>query len=365
VAEPLRITNCHVHTFTHAHVPSRFVRPPLGWALRAAWFRKGLFAIVRRFDRGRRGRIARLARILELGEGTQEAVFARVRSYYPRQTRFVVLPMHMQHMGCGPVDEPIDVQHDQLRLLRDQHVDTLLPFAAVDPRQPYVVEKTTKLLSEHGFRGIKLYPPIGYHPYDERLHPLYAYCAEHGHPVMTHCSRPAQVKYRGKPTAEMRVHPVTGETLDWPLDRLLTMFTDPHSYIPVLTRFPTLRVCLAHFGGHADWQQYVRNPWDVGSDPDKQSWLGRITDMLRSGDYQNLYTDISYTVFADLDNVHLLKVLLADERISNRVLFGSDYYVVENAKHEERQIALRIRSILGEQLYKTIAQDNPTKYLGV
>jgi uncharacterized protein len=94
------------------------------------------------------------------------------------------------------------------------------------------------------------------------------------------------------------------------------------------------------------------------------SWLAKILDMLRYGEYPNLYTDISFTVFADDEYVHLLKVALSDDRVSDRVLFGSDFYVVESAKLEERRVALHVRSAIGEELFWKIAHYNPRAYLG-
>src|SRR5206468_2800445 len=90
----------------------------------------------------------------------------------------------------------------------------VVPFAAVDPRHERVVEKTIALLEHNDFRGLKLYPPTGYHPYDRRLWPLYEYAQERNLPVLTHCSRPASVQYRAEPTVEMRTDPVTGEVLN-------------------------------------------------------------------------------------------------------------------------------------------------------
>jgi predicted TIM-barrel fold metal-dependent hydrolase len=361
----MQVTNCHVHTFTNDHVPDRFVPRALGLLLRIGWLRRALLAIVRHFDRGRRGRFARYAQILEVSyKRSQEDVFKIVRGYYPQGTRFVVLPMDMQLMGAGAVTKSIDEQHAELRQLRDAYPDLVIPFAAADPRRDDVVEKTVALLEQAGFRGIKLYPPTGYHPNDPVLRPLYAYAAERGIPVLTHCSRPASVQYRGTPTTKMRTDPVTGEPLDLGRKDLLTLFTDPESYTPILEAHPTLKLCLAHFGGAGDWATYLNDPWDVGTAAGKKSWLAKIIDMLRSGAYAHLYTDIAYTLFADDDYVYLLKVLLSDERIRHHVLFGSDFYVVDDAKLEERRRSVRVRSLLGEDLFRTIAHDNPRNYLG-
>jgi hypothetical protein len=72
----------------------------------------------------------------------------------------------------------------------------------------------------------------------------------------------------------------------------------------------------------------------------------------------------SYTLYAGDEHVYLLKVLLSDPRVSIRVLFGSDFYVVENAELDERRRSVRLRSVLGEDLFNTIARENPSRFLG-
>ena len=42
--------------------------------------------------------------------------------------------------------------------------DEVIPFAAVDPRRHDVVNQTIELLEKKAFKGIKLYPPLGYTP---------------------------------------------------------------------------------------------------------------------------------------------------------------------------------------------------------
>jgi len=162
----------------------------------------------------------------------------------------------------------------------------------------------------------------------------------------------------------MRIDPQTGGRLSLDREQLLTLFTDPDAYVPILDARPTLTLCLAHFGGAGDWEAFLDDPWDAGSAAGKKSWLAKIMEMIKSGKYENLYTDISYTIFANEEYVYLLKVLLSDEKLSHRVLFGSDFYVVENAELEERRRSVRVRAVLGEELFQTIAHDNPRSYLG-
>jgi uncharacterized protein len=360
-------TNCHIHTFTHDHTPDRFVPPPLNWLLRVGWFRKAALGLIDRIDPKRRGRISRYAEIVERSYGKdQAALFKQVQGFYPERTRFVVLPMDMALMGLGRVKKSIDEQHDELLRLASAQPGLILPFAAVDPRHDRIVERTKARLAQ-GFVGMKLYPPIGYHPLDRRLWPLYewANALDKPPPILSHCSRPASVQFHGRPTRQMQTDPETGQVGRRTREELLTWFTDPDSYKTLLTNYPRLRLCLAHFGGAGDWDRYLDHPWDSrSSDPADKSWLSKIADMIRAGDHPNLWTDISYTLFADDEFVYLLKTLLTDDRILARTLFGSDFYVVESARLEERRRAIRIRAVLGEEVFRQIAVDNPREFLG-
>jgi predicted TIM-barrel fold metal-dependent hydrolase len=358
------ITNCHVHTFTHDHTPNRFLPWPVPQLARFALVRMAVIGLARTFDRDRKGALGRYAEIIKTSYNrSQRDVFAIVQSFYPDDARFVVLPMDMTQMNAGAVAAGIADQHEELASLAAAFPKTVVPFAAVDPRHPQIVETTIALIKKHDFRGLKLYPPTGHHPFDRRLWDLYAYAEENGLPVMTHCSRPASVQYRGEPTEDMRQDPVTGTRLDLPRFELLTYFTDPDAYVPLLKKFPRLRVCLAHFGGAGDWRRFIEKPAQASDPPAAQSWLTKILAMIRSGNYPNLWTDIAYTLFAHDDYVYLLKDLLADETTASRVLFGSDFYVVENAELEERSRSIRIRALLGEELFTQIAETNPKLYL--
>jgi uncharacterized protein len=82
----VQITNCHSHTFTHDHVPDRFVPYPVGLLLRFPWIRRALLFVMRHVNPKRRGRLTRYAQILHVSYeyGSQEGVFKLLRSYYPQ-----------------------------------------------------------------------------------------------------------------------------------------------------------------------------------------------------------------------------------------------------------------------------------------
>ena len=132
----------------------------------------------------------------------------------------------------------------------------------------------------------------------------------------------------------------------------------------VLNEFPDLRICLAHFGGTEDWDDYLKSEWrDGNAQLERMNWLSQIMTMVGSGEYPNLYTDISYTVFRFQRYVPVLKVFLENERIRSRTLFGSDYYMIKQEKFPERELSIRLRGELGREWFTMIAFENPTVYL--
>jgi predicted TIM-barrel fold metal-dependent hydrolase len=356
----VRITNCHLHTFTHEHTPDRYVPWPLNRLVKVGWIRQPLIWLAEKLDPERHSQLARYAQIVDVSFHAKQAeIFDIVRGFYPADTRFVILPMDMTFMGCGAVPVSIDTQHEELATIRRANEGAVIPFAAVDPRHDDIVERTRQRLDHGGFEGLKLYPALGYHPCDKRLRPLYAYAEANGFPVMAHCSHRGS-NYRGEITEEMRLDPTNDERHSGDRQAILDWYTAPDSYLPLLKDFPNLRICLAHWGGDEEWTRYV----GAQRDADREgNWAARIFELIASGDHPNLWTDISYTLFADDEFVYLLKIFLADERVRTRVLFGSDFYVVDNAQLEERRRSVRIRAVLGEDLFRTIAEENPGHYL--
>jgi predicted TIM-barrel fold metal-dependent hydrolase len=127
-------------------------------------------------------------------------------------------------------------------------------------------------------------------------------------------------------------------------------------------------LCLAHFGGAEEWVKHLKGR---AQEDEEEAWVRTIYQMIASGKYPNLYTDISYTVFTPkvqglyVDLVDYLKVLLSHPLVRKRVLFGSDYYMVERESISEKEASLLLRSRLGEDLYKQIAYTNPREFLGI
>ncbi|WP_172292997.1 amidohydrolase family protein [Pseudoruegeria sp. HB172150] len=346
----LCITNCHIHLFTRNHIPSDYPSPLLR-PFRRLPFLVRFFAwvarVINRTDWA--DMLDRLYRFQQESDKVeQREILEAVRGYYPEGTRFVVLPMDMSCIGYGPVPMSLKEQHDELNRLQvnDKAPGSIIPFATMDPRSQASIDEGMRAIRELQFKGLKLYPRLGFAPDDPALmDQVYPNLAEQGLPVMTHCSRGG----------------VQGRELsDFTADR----YSEPDAFLPVLQKFPKLRVCLAHFGGQRDWEAYARGEAPTGND----NWQVRIRRLICSDDWPGLWTDISYTLFYFDDYIPYLRIfLLADDdagkRLRERVLFGSDFYMTRREALSERDICFRLRNALGEETFRQIAETNPHAWL--
>jgi predicted TIM-barrel fold metal-dependent hydrolase len=264
--------------------------------------------------------------------------------------------MDFDFIGAGHPERDFRDQLLELSELRDEYPHTCLPFICADPRRPGVVDLIKEYIEERGYKGIKIYPPYGYFPYDPRLDPVYRYAESNGVPVLTHCA-PATLHYRGRVTEEMRKDPLTGERLSFCTKRQLAeLWVHPGNYRIVMEKFPDLKLCLAHFGGIPAWKSYLDASWDAD---DERCWFSIVLDLIR--EYRNLYTDVSYTVHEPWC-FPLLKVMLQDPRIRTQVLYGSDYYM-EEVGASERRYSINLRGYLGDADFRQIAEINPAVYV--
>lgn len=353
---PMRITNCHVHLFHADHVPANYPYLALRPFKNMPWLIKGLELGMNLI--GQHPIAEKLSRLYrfqqETQAGSQRAILDNVRQHYPSDTRFVVLPMELSAFGYGAPKVSLAAQHDELaKLARDPDVGAaVIPFATLDPRADPQATEARRAIDQLRFRGIKIYPRLGFAPDDPRLMKhLYPEMEERGLPLMTHCSRGG----------------VQGRELS---DHRADRYTEPDAYIPIMKAHPNLRICLAHFGGQRDWAAYVnpdrRSPF---ADEYRNNWQVRIREMICSGDYPGLWTDISYTLFHFEDYVPFLRLfLLGDEpeheRLRSRVLFGSDFYMTRQEKLSEKAVCFRLRNALGEEVFRQIAEENPARWLG-
>jgi len=344
------IYNCHAHIFTNKNLPNRFIRPyivpalrftPLRWILNYPfrWILNFLLWISPLDDHGY---FDRLSAFIKTAHQDEAENLKNLIDYYPEGSRFVILPMDFEYMRAGNIKEDIVQQHDKLAELARQHPEVVIPFAHIDPRRGDALKMLVDLFDEHGFKGVKIYPTLGYKPnHPTLMNEIYPYMMKKNIPLMAHCSKGSvNIRTWCKEDAYDCAH--------------------PRHYVSVMKKYPDLRICLAHFGGNREWKYHRDTP----GDQNPPSWLRCICELINSGQFDNLYVDVSHTIMNYRENHALLCVLLeANPKIAKKVLFGSDFYAGEKMKYTEKMISIDLRHALGEESFWKIAYDNPIAYL--
>jgi len=383
----MTIFNTHTHAFKLDHVPDHFYSKLsirnlkrwgiLHWLMRTL-HKAGVFPNGAVLDR-----LAQMLGIID--KKSQEDIFGILQSFYPDDTRFVILSMDMEHMGAGNPAVSYFHQLEELAELKSRFREKVYPFVCADPRNPRVTETVKHYISERGFAGIKLYPALGYYPFDIRLHDIYRFALEKNLPIIVHCSK-GPVYYRGDYTPEMLVHPVTGERYTEKGNSELSWhYSDPANYQYLMDKkwlqkymdkvapgtlapdFSQLKISMGHFGGDKEISKFLSSGWDFSANKplaDNNNWFSTIRDLVKKFDH--FYADVSYT-WEDPSFNNILKIILeesreGDQKLYNRVLFGTDYFLV-SMETSEKQFAINLRASLGEITFHQISSVNPRRFL--
>lgn len=208
-------------------------------------------------------------------------------------------------------------QLEELEALARDNEGRVYPFLAVDPRREGFMELVGMKIAEGNgpFRGIKLYPPLGYLPSHEALKELYGYCEKFKIPVTVHCSLGGMQNFR-------KINRVTGwdrkaEDVDFKAMGTTKsgFYADPETWEAVLDLFPELKLNLGHFGGPGTGTEGSLN----------KEWVTTIRRLM--GEFPNVYADIGYV--SDMDRAaETLELIEADSLLKERVMFGTDYVMV-------------------------------------
>lgn len=157
------------------------------------------------------------------------------------------------------------------------HSDQLIGFMSLDPTQTGWQDEMVEGHRNLGLRGIKLMPMYaGFRPDDERLNPLWQYATDHQLPVLLH----------------------TGTTF---LAQAPLECTLPRHLDPVATKYPEVRMILAHLG----------HPYE-----------GECVVVIRK--HPNLYADLSALHYRPFQLYHSL-MLVQEYGVWDKILFGTDY----------------------------------------
>ncbi|HEY0548802.1 MAG TPA: amidohydrolase family protein, partial [Verrucomicrobiae bacterium] len=212
----------------------------------------------------------------------------------------------------------------------------LIPFVAVNTLRKKHLEHLQRAVMERGFAGVKLYPSLGYEIDTPAMRKVYEFCAANDVPILLHCNRGGF--YFTKADIE---------------------FCDPAAWDAVLKDFPALRVCFGHFGGDENLSRAVIPA---------ASWTAHILELME--EYPGVYADIAYHTDcmaggqAEKNYFANLSTLLARATVRDRILFGSDYFLVRQQLREDNLWRYFETNFTAAE-FTRITTVNPAAFLGL
>jgi predicted TIM-barrel fold metal-dependent hydrolase len=273
-------------------------------------------------------------------------------------------------LKAGRHRDGFTIQYDSLVAIRKNPTlkDRVFPFLAVDPRRENIRDYLKETGRGKTFSGIKVYPPNGFSPADPVLFSgedsVFGFCCKNRIPVISHCS------YGGFATPSMNVNIKglilpPGETKPVPHSGPYTfrktigdgytemvrerarLLNHPRIWQEVLDKHTGLILVLAHFG--------------ESSDPDSpDEWRNNILLLMQK--YPELYTDIS--CISNENNLKKIKTIFDENpAISDRILYGSDYFLDMFFNDSFNQYFKRITGIFGREAFHRISVVNPQMFM--
>ncbi len=440
------LTNIHIHVFTTECAPDKFLR-----SLNINFLRRfpgpvkkiidykrtrSLIDWLAKFGKSKKGeersKISKYISFLEVGTSREQIDIFRdaleVGQKFDTESRMIGLSLNMDHMDdTGQPPKNFNTQLRELKRIKKYYPDHFFPFVCVDPRarSGQMMVNWIKKFFENGLRskdskqvypffaGIKMYPALGFFPFDPRLDQLYAYAEKNGIPIMTHCTRVgsqyigARIESLIPKKAEM-LGPEAGTSdefdqvkkeihdridryyaMGWVKnsdigdnDKACDLFGHPQNYVPVMLKYPKLKICLAHMGGDDQMllqqmkEEEIRRMKRKKRESiieeleiiktDHYNWASLVKDLMKR--HPNMYTDISYTLGA-LGNEKVKKEIAEwldtkdqkEKPLGDRVLFGTDFYMTEREARESVLYGLAQDHL--SDWYDRMSRDNCERYL--
>jgi hypothetical protein len=284
-------------------------------------------------------------------------------------------------------------------------------------------------IEQHNFSGFKIYPALGYYPFDEKLLPLWKYAADRQIPILTHAIR-GTIYFRGTKQKEWNHHPVfelvngkgvKGKLLLPELKNIefINNFTHPLNYLclvkekllrvivgkssdnvknlfgykdadtPMTHNLSNLKLCFGHFGGDDEWPKYFEKDRDnytsqietkpaTGinflSDVPIEESMNRLEQIWKDVDWYSIICSMILqheNLYADISYIlHKKEILpLLKKTLQNPCLNKKVLYgtdfYVVRNHKSEKEMLAGMMAGLSEREFDMIARENPLEFLNL
>lgn len=376
-------------------------------------------------------------------------IFDRLKDQYPKnETGFILLPMDMDYMGSGKVSINGNYysQLQELAEVKRNNPNSVFPFVFIDPRR--IKEDSTflkiewnedtakivlgdcmvrKYIVDNKFSGFKIYPALGYYPFDEELLMLWLYAKQNNLPIMTHTIR-GNIFYRGNKEKDWNYHPFFKQNdgggkispLLLPEQKnidFINNFTHPLNFLCLLDEkmlskviatcsakvkncfgyeettgtikqnLTELKICFGHYGGDDEWVKYLENDrnnyaMSINTHPNRgidffKNVDGlyvetKIEEIWRDIDWYSICTSIMLqypNVYADIsyiihnDSIYPLLKCSLSNTVLQRKILFGTDFYVVRNHKSEKQMLCELKLHLSDETFILLTNTNPTNYL--
>ena len=274
----MKIINSHCHLITFRFIPNSFFKTRhfllQEWMLNNG-ITRGISNILTKLIPGKKYNLFH-QQLKIMKKNIYDQTKAYIQEMEEADEIVMATPLMMDLEIASSKEKPEISYLSQINIISDiglQYPGKIMPFVMIDPRREDAAELTIKSFEEYGFLGLKMYPPLGYHPdptsicnkskVNDELSKIYSYCNEHFIPITTHCSKGGAYSSELISAEEAR-----------------QLYTNPSSWKYVVDKYKNLKLNFAHFGG------------DLLEIDKSKSWSSIIVQMIH--DFPNVYTDLSY-----------------------------------------------------------------------
>ena len=382
----------------------------------------------------------------------QSDIFNKLKAQYPEGTGFVILPMDMEYMDAGILkpDGRYEKQMQQLAEIKSQEnrKNIFFPFVFVDPRRQMAGDKIfldwkdagngnvelndcfiKEYIEDKNFSGFKIYPALGYYPFDEKLLPLWKYAADRQIPILTHAIR-GNIYYRGNKKTEWNYHPIfkeaagNGNTRKLLLPQIknidfINNFTHPLNYLclveerllrifvstagdnvkqlfgytdsstPLKYNLSHLKLCFGHFGGDDEWPKFFEHDRDnftsqvitkatgidfVHANDSDVDIMTRLERIWKDVDWYSIICSMMMkysNLYADISYIlHKDEILpLLKSTLQNihlnKRVLYGTDFYVVRNHKSEKELLADMMANLSEEDFDMIARENPVTFLNL
>lgn len=371
----------HAHCFTLQNVPKNFTRLHLIKVPHGFLMSKFYKWLSRRFKEPDSGFLA----FFRVGAYYNSTLITKklLNNYHKffkgrnEEKHFVVvmLSMNMEYAISQEIPENHDYQlmdlaatcnfFDKARNLK--YSASIIPFLGLDPNNKNAYRLFLEIFEEkmlaHPCFGLKIYPTLGYLPSHPVLMDIFGVAEEKHIPITTHCGGAATKTDAHKvaikavqinEAGELFVHKETFSGSS--KDDFVEYFNGPDRWLPVLKKYPKLRLNIAHFGSSDQWEHFLKN------ENDPKNHVFQTLRLVEN--HENVFADISYTYFDRPSLTRIRDLMIANPVFQKKFLFGSDFYMVLN-ENDIQDIMVQFYEVFAghDDLVQALTVDNPKRFL--